>query len=323
MGLLDVWGLDETAEAVYRATLRHPDLDAEGLGERLRLDLPLVHGALADLERLGLVTRGPDGPQAASPSTVLVVLLQSELRDVEDRRSRLEAVRSELAAFSVDHLAGQTRSWSSVPFQVLSEQEAVRTFEELQRGSDGEILTCHAVDEIGLVPTSFHDLVREQLAAGRPMRAVYPASVVEDPVKLEYVRQWAAAGEQVRLLPFTTRELDVYGDHAALVSSRWEGISGSMIVIYAPAMIAIIRELFERYWERAVPFSQVTGEAPGDGDRAQILELLMMGAKDETIARQTGVSLRTVRRRISDLMDEVGATTRFQAGMEASRRGLL
>jgi DNA-binding NarL/FixJ family response regulator len=49
----------------------------------------------------------------------------------------------------------------------------------------------------------------------------------------------------------------------------------------------------------------------------------MLGAKDETIARQLGVSLRTVRRRVAELMDELGASTRFQAGMEAVRRGLL
>lgn len=49
----------------------------------------------------------------------------------------------------------------------------------------------------------------------------------------------------------------------------------------------------------------------------------MLGSKDEALARQLGVSLRTVRRRVADLMDEFGATTRFQAGMEAVRRGLV
>jgi DNA-binding NarL/FixJ family response regulator len=54
-----------------------------------------------------------------------------------------------------------------------------------------------------------------------------------------------------------------------------------------------------------------------------VLELLQLGLKDETIARQLGISLRTVRRRIAMVMDEVGATTRFQAGIEAARRGLI
>ncbi len=49
----------------------------------------------------------------------------------------------------------------------------------------------------------------------------------------------------------------------------------------------------------------------------------MLGAKDEALALAVGVSLRTVRRRVADLMDELGATTRFQAGMEAVRRSLV
>ena len=47
------------------------------------------------------------------------------------------------------------------------------------------------------------------------------------------------------------------------------------------------------------------------------------GAKDEQIARTMGLSLRTVRRRIAELMIELGADTRFQAGAEAARRGWL
>lgn len=322
MTALEVWGLDDTAEAVYRACLRNPLLDAAGLTEYLELPLATVDRSIGELERVGLLTRTPTGLQAAPPGTALASLLQGEVQALEERRARLDAVRARLAGFAADHLMGQTRSWATVPFEVLSEAEAVAAFEELQRGTEGEILTCHPVEEIEIVPAAFHDVVREQLAAGRPMRAVYPASVVEDPRKLAYVRHWAAAGEQVRLLPFTTREIDVFGDRVALVSSRWEDRPGGMILIHAPAMIAILRELFERYWERAVPLSQATAPAGADL-RSRVLDLLAMGAKDETIARQLGVSLRTVRRRIAELMDEVGATTRFQAGMEIKRRGLV
>lgn len=323
MTSLEVWGLDNTAEAVYRAALRNPEFDPAELSAHLDVSEVVVRTALSDLARVGLVSLGPTGVAPAAPAVTLAALLQAELGSIEERRAQLEAVRADLATFSADHVAGQTRIWSSVPFEVLSQEEAFAAFEELQRGTQGEVLTCHAVDEVDAVPTAFQELVREQLAEGRPMRAVYPASVVEDPVRLDYVRHWAAAGEQVRLLPYATREIDVFGDRVALVSSEWEGTPGSMILIHAPAMIAIVRELFERYWERAVPFNQAQARAQEGTLRAQVIELLVMGAKDETIARQLGISLRTVRRRIAEFMDEVGATTRFQAGMEAARRGLV
>ncbi len=57
---------------------------------------------------------------------------------------------------------------------------------------------------------------------------------------------------------------------------------------------------------------------PGTGD---ILALLVAGAKDEVIARQLGIGVRTLRRRMQHLMTALDAETRFQAGIQASRRG--
>ncbi|MEU8383793.1 LuxR C-terminal-related transcriptional regulator [Streptosporangium sp. NPDC048865] len=51
--------------------------------------------------------------------------------------------------------------------------------------------------------------------------------------------------------------------------------------------------------------------------------LAAQGVPDEMIARQLGLSVRTVRARFADAMAELGAQSRFQAGVEASRRGLL
>jgi DNA-binding NarL/FixJ family response regulator len=62
--------------------------------------------------------------------------------------------------------------------------------------------------------------------------------------------------------------------------------------------------------------------APAAED-AHLLALMAAGLKDEVVARRLGLSLRTVRRRIANLMDELGADTRFQAGLEAARRGWL
>ena len=64
------------------------------------------------------------------------------------------------------------------------------------------------------------------------------------------------------------------------------------------------------------------GEARPDLRRF-LLQQLATGAQDEQIARTLGISLRTVRRRVSDVMTEVGADTRFQAGVEAARRGWI
>lgn len=59
-----------------------------------------------------------------------------------------------------------------------------------------------------------------------------------------------------------------------------------------------------------------------DRDRT-IITLMAAGLTDEAIARRLRLSRRTVVRRITALLDRLGATTRFQAGVQAANRGWL
>jgi phospholipase C len=52
-----------------------------------------------------------------------------------------------------------------------------------------------------------------------------------------------------------------------------------------------------------------------------ILQLLNAGMKDDVIGRQLGISERTVRRRLAQLAAGLGASSRFQIGAQAARRG--
>ncbi len=53
----------------------------------------------------------------------------------------------------------------------------------------------------------------------------------------------------------------------------------------------------------------------------EILRKLATGTKDHLIARELGISQRSLSRRLRELMDVLGASSRFQAGVEAARRG--
>lgn len=322
MSALGVWDLDDVAETAYRTMLRNPELGVDGLAGHLQLAPEAVAAALDQLRRVGLVTETSAGVLPASPGTALAALLQAEVRQLEERRAQLDAVRASLAGFAADHMVGQSRGWSSVPFELLSADEAFVAVEDLQRGTTGEVISCHPVVDIGVDSPTYVELLEEQLRDGRPMRGLYPADVVNDPARLEYVRRWFRAGEDVRLMVSALPPLAVFGTEVALVSSTWGGGADGHLLVRAPALVALVRELFEQYWSRSTPLLPV--EPGGDvDDRRKILELLMIGTKDEYIARQLGVSLRTVRRRVAELMDDLGAHTRFQAGMEAARRGLL
>lgn len=67
-------------------------------------------------------------------------------------------------------------------------------------------------------------------------------------------------------------------------------------------------------------------ESGGDrltGREQALLRLMAKGLKDEAIARDLGVSPRTLRRLIADLMRRLDCESRFQAGVEATARGWL
>lgn len=55
----------------------------------------------------------------------------------------------------------------------------------------------------------------------------------------------------------------------------------------------------------------------------QIAHLLALGLKDEAVIKHLAMSHRTYRRRVRDLMDKLGARSRFEAGVLAERAGWI
>jgi DNA-binding NarL/FixJ family response regulator len=84
--------------------------------------------------------------------------------------------------------------------------------------------------------------------------------------------------------------------------------------------------LFDMVWERALPLDagsrpERVVDEPAAEDR-MLLQMLTAGLKDQVIARQLDVSLRTARRRLAQLMTTTGATSRFQLALAAAARRL-
>jgi len=322
MSALSLWGLDDTAEALYRTMLRNPSVDrAEALAGHMGLDTAQVEEALRALARAGLVDTHGDTVHAAPPSSALSKLVHDELRSLEERRAQVDAVRGELAGFAADHTLGQSHSWATLPFEVFSLDEAVSLVEDLQRSTTGEVLSCHQARRVELNSTAFNRLVEAQLREGRPMRGLYPLEILEDPRRHGWALEWLRAGERVRLVTKPMPSMAIFGDEYALVASPEGPPGGDLILVRAPALIGISRLLFDLAWNTAIPLEDP--EQPGSSDHRRLLELLALGVKDEAIARHFDVSLRTVRRRVAELLAELGVESRFQAGLEGARRGLL
>lgn len=161
--------------------------------------------------------------------------------------------------------------------------------------------------------------VAQAVREGRRCRALYPVRALTEAPHL--LQQRAALGEEIRVLPeLPTRMLILEGTHVVLPEPL--GFVGSPLLIARQLGIVELATLyFEALWAQAAPLEQPGAEL--SEVRRFLLEQLASGAQDEQIARRLGLSLRTVRRRVAEVMTELGATSRFQAGVEAARRGWL
>jgi DNA-binding CsgD family transcriptional regulator len=136
-------------------------------------------------------------------------------------------------------------------------------------------------------------------------------------------------GERARVARSLPMKMALCDRRLALIPvSTHSGNAGEAAYLVHPSsLLDALSELFEAMWDRAVPLNQ--RPAPDDEDQLltdrdkDLLGLLAAGTTDETIARTFGWSVRTVRRHIHRIMAMTGAETRFQAGMEATRRGWL
>jgi DNA-binding CsgD family transcriptional regulator len=118
-------------------------------------------------------------------------------------------------------------------------------------------------------------------------------------------------------------KLLIVDDDTALVPLRPRG--APCLFIRDAGLVALLIKFFELKWVQAKPWAPpgTPIAEKGNTQRQRVLEALAAGLKDEAIARQQGVSVRTVRRHIAAIMEELGVTTRFAAGVAAVRRGWI
>ncbi|NUP53965.1 MAG: transcriptional regulator [Catenulispora sp.] len=160
-----------------------------------------------------------------------------------------------------------------------------------------------------------------RMADGVAYRVIYSRAACDDPVAAPNLIRMVERGEQARTLADPPMKLVLADDGLAALSLPAEAV---VLLIRPSALLDALIHLFESLWLLAVPVSvSADGDSVLDERDRLILTLLATGATDEAIARRVGVNRRTVVRRVSALQVRLGATTRFQAGLQAGRRGWL
>ena len=316
-------GVSAADEKVYREILRLSPTAPSLLAEAHDVPVSAVEAAVGRLAEAGLVRRGSDAVVALPPERLLASLVDDAARGVQETFARLGALGSLLPSLIAERQA-RSEGGGAVEVETVSSDEVLPLVRDLTATSTGDLLWLRPDAWRVEVGREVDARVKEVLAAGRTSRVIYPARVLEESPGT--VRGRADMGEHVRVLAAVPARMGVFGTSASVVHEHWRAGSGRLLVMRHRAMVDVATMLFELLWERAVTVPGLEGAtvpAERGASRRLLLEEMARGAKDEQIARALGLSLRTVRRRVAELMDELGVGSRFQAGVEAVRRGWI
>ncbi|MFF1560709.1 LuxR C-terminal-related transcriptional regulator [Streptomyces sp. NPDC058279] len=333
-------GLDSTAVMLYRWAVVHERLTPATLtqaaaetGVSARACLSAVRALTDSCLLTELPADGdagePAGWRPVSPQAATAQLLsdrdtalRAQEEALREQRRRIQLQRDGLAALTPVYLQARRHAFPQGTIDHLPDKLAVRSLlSDVIDSCRSEVL----VSKHGgaFPPAALREALPRDLALlgrGIRMRSLYQhATRFDQPTRL-HAEQLIGAGAEIRTLPEVLPQMIIVDGSLALLPAR----SGGALLIREPDLLAYLLDVFERDWENAAPFA--TGpQAAHDVSKTMkqsILVLLAKGLKDESIARRLGISLRTCRRHVSELLEVLGAHSRFQAGVIAERQGL-
>ncbi|GAA1344255.1 helix-turn-helix transcriptional regulator [Saccharothrix algeriensis] len=126
---------------------------------------------------------------------------------------------------------------------------------------------------------------------------------------------------ELRVANCSREEIIIVDGNAAIVHGA-QPDHDYAIILHQPAIANALQTLMNSIWDTAIPAPRGR-DGVDEAPTAKVLGCLASGQTDESAARELGVSVRTYRRYVARIMQDIGATSRFQAGVLAGRLGLV
>jgi len=324
--VLEALGLGEDEERAYQRLVAGTSESAEDLAAALGLEAHAGATVLSDLEAKGLVARSVADPDrfAASPPAVALGAILAE------RQEALRRAEIQLTALAETYRTGaDERALVDVIEVVHGPQAVAQRFLQLQRGARSEVLAFVKASVAVVSPEENVDEDRA-LERGVTYRLVIEARAFDRAGYFDEVRQLVDAGGACRIRDSVPIRLLVVDRELALLPLAGTDDRGSgALLVHPSGLLDALVALFELAWDGGQVFTP-TGDSTGDWsdlddspldevDR-QLLTLLFHGLTDQAIGGQLGMSQRTVQRRVRQLMERAGVSSRFQLGHAAAGR---
>ena len=315
--------------AVYRAVLAEPHRSVQDLARRLDVTPDEIDKTVARLAEMGLVRfDGPDELSAISPMLAEATVLGAEDLELAARRASVEQRRDAIRKLIPDWNTALSERVNDGVVDVVSDPAAMANILMHYADTCREELLSIAPGRMAATRIDGRTRVANVYSSRRGIktRAIYQYVALRDRATRSYLNELAQNGARVRLTPSVPGRGLVVDREVALLPIPTDEPGGQRLaVVREPNVIAWVVATFEQLWAEASPLDEVMhkehDETELDQTRAAILRLMAEGEKDEAISRRLSISVRTCRRHIADYMLQVGASSRFQAGVIAARAG--
>jgi DNA-binding CsgD family transcriptional regulator len=155
---------------------------------------------------------------------------------------------------------------------------------------------------------------------GIPVRQVSTRAGLEADPDAFPALQWRNGGE-ARVIDQLPTKACIVDRRFALVPVDLKVLAHGLMIITDPVVVNILVATHQSLWQSGED-PRAHGSEPPPHLRA-VLAMLASGLPDDRAAERAGLSPRTYSRRVNELMRLLGARSRFEAGIEAARRGWI
>ncbi|WP_371496130.1 helix-turn-helix domain-containing protein [Kitasatospora sp. NBC_00374] len=323
--------LDPAAVRLFDLALARGRIDRSRHGlEAPELDREQFDRACEVLLRLRLlrpVPQLPDQLVPMSPELAAAGVTAPLEEGIARAAEQVRAIREEFGALMPRYRSARHGSARRDPVELLTDpvvaaalfaEEAGHCREELFTVAPGGLPQDGPADATGTGLAA--------LARGARLRTLCRAAPATPGPRREQINRLIAAGADYRALPELPEPATVIDRSTAFLTRREPDGSASTVLLRDHGAVAYLCQALDLLWATATPCRAQHRTAPrdpaGSGVHRAVVRMLAEGAKDEVIARRLGVSLRTCRRHIADILESLRADSRFQAGVLAERTGL-
>lgn len=324
--VLEGLGIRKLEEQVYRWLLIHGASSAEDIAGSTALGESQALSVLASLENLGLATHTPDRPRRflpASPDIALEAMCIKRERELQDVRRGIGELQTLMAASNSND--------EEQVVELVTNREMERQILEKMHGSAQFEVIVLARPPIRITRV---DLPREKdrkYEIDNERRGVSYRSIVDHEIfdiegAMRVVQADIENGQDVRISKGLPLKMVMIDRRIALIPLNLQEKAGPSLLVRTSALVDALYALVELLWEQSSPiafggggFSE--GKVLGmDDNRKNLISLMAAGLNDKKISAELNITTRTIQRRLNDLMEELGASTRFQAGWLAALR---